>query len=89
MDIKREINGSYASVVLPLRVLLRHIGNRSDHHGDRRDAGADAQQFGGACAAQDLAGHHDLAAGFNLALRNFGQHVHFIISIQFLPIESS
>lgn len=56
------------------RILLRHIGDCSDHRSDRRDAGADAKQFCGACAAQDLAGHHDLAAGLHLALRSFGHH---------------
>lgn len=56
------------------RILLCHIGNRSDHRSDRRDACADAKQFCGACAAQDFAGHHDLAAGLNLALRSFGHH---------------
>ena len=54
------------------RILLRHIGDCRDHRSDRRDAGADAKQFCGACAAQDLAGHHDFAAGLNLALRSFG-----------------
>lgn len=53
------------------RILLRHIGDRSDHRSDRRDAGADAKQFCGACAAQDFAGHHDLAAGLHLGATTY------------------
>lgn len=75
------------------RILLRHIGNRSDHRSDRRDAGADAKQFCGACAAQDLAGHHDLAAGLHLALRSFGHHTVHVddirISLAGVPAVSS
>lgn len=67
MKVKEREIGSCAQRIAPYAILLRHIGDGSNHGGNRRDAGTDAQQLSRTCTAQDLAGYDDLAAWLNLA----------------------